>query len=379
MNNRIGFYKDVKIFKLILNILKKVVGSECDFMCVSGPGSSPSKIYMFKDNKNHIFAVKLCEKNLSRVSLLKEAKNYKILLPYIKEHLPKIIYTGIVDNYEIMISKSNGVDSLYSSMISNKKTIESYLGLWKEFLLSITNMWSSTIDYNYQTEKNPRNNKNRIKRIKKGVYEVLFSIFKNDNYIYYPVVVNGIEYISLFDTFKIISEVDMPNFGIICHGDPQPSNIVITKDEDWYLVDWEWSGKNHDFRMMFSHLFGWWPTRMISLKKVHDMIIKDKKIFINYDIMCDNEIKLFQNEAYMHVNNVFNINEKDSDDINRFLSLLYLGDIRFLNIWEKYDYLPLLFGEAIKTANYVINKNINSINTAFTFTGRKYEKKKNNR
>lgn len=378
MNNKLELYKDVKLFNLILNELKKIVGTECNFICVSNPGSSPSKVYMFKDNENHIFAVKLCNKNLSRVSLLKEAMNYEILVPYMEEHLPKIIYTGIIDNFEIMISESRGIDSLYSSMISNKKPTEYYLELWKKVLFSITDMWKKTKEHNYQSEKNPRNNVERIKRIKNGVHEALFNIFKNEDYINYPIVVNGIEYISLDTAFKIISEVGTPKFGVTCHGDPQPSNVVITDNKDWYLVDWEWSGKNHDFRIMFSHLFGWWPTRMVRLKEIPGILIKNKKIFINYCVSNYNEISLFQMEVYKRISDVLNISINDFNDINRFLSLLYLGDIRFLKIWEKYDYLPMLLGEAIKTANYVVNKDIKNIDDKFTFMGDKNEKTKDN-
>ncbi len=373
MNNKTELYKDAKLFNIILNELGRIVGTECNFICVSSPGSSPSKVYMFKDNQNHIYAVKLCNRNLSRVSLLKEAKNYEILVPYMKDHLPKIIYTGIIDNFEIMISESKGVDSLYSSIILNKNTTEYYLDIWSKVLVSIVNMWKETKEYNYDSEKNPRNNKERIKRIKDGVYKTLLSFLRDDDCIYYPIVVNGIEYISLNETFKIIRKVGPPKFGVTCHGDPQPSNIVVTDDKNWYLVDWEWSGKNHDFRIMFSHFFGWWATRMIRLKKSSGISIKSKKIVINYEISNYNEIDLFQQMAYKLVNKVLKISKNDSSDINRFLALLYLGDIRFLKIWEKCDYLPLLIGEAIKTANYVENKNIKNVDRMFTFMGDKNE------
>lgn len=373
MYSKLNSYKDIKLFIMILNILKKVVGVKCNFVCVSTPGSSPSKVYMFKDDNDRIFAVKLCDKRLARVSLLKEAENYKVLLPHLKEHLPRIIYTNVIKNYEIMISESKGIDNMYSSMISNKKTIEYYFVIWKDILVTIMNMWKNTMNYNYQPEKNPRKSKNRIERIKKGVYDILQYKFKIDNFFFYPVVINGIEYISLDETFKEIYNIGLPRFGITCHGDPQPSNIVIDNKNKWYLVDWEWSGKNHDFRIMFSHLFGWWPTRMISLKNVTDIEIKNNKIYINYKIVNNSIVKLFQKESYKQLKKIFDITISDNDDINRFLSLLYLGDVRFLEIWGKKEYLPLLIGEAVKTANYIKDRKIKKINQLFTFMG-VYEK-----
>ena len=188
------------------------------------------------------------------------------------------------------------------------------------------------------------------------------------------IIINGKEYQSLNDTFDEIKNISSPTFGITCHGDPQPSNIIISNKNKWYLVDWEWSGKNHDFRLMFSHLYGWWVTRMINIKNTPEFIVENNKLIINYEI-CKNElIDKFQLISNKVLKKYFDISVQDEKDINRFLALLYLGDIRFLDIWDKPDYLPILIGEATKTVNYLKFQS-EDINLNFTYKneGDEYE------
>lgn len=365
-NNIINTYKDSKIFYVINKILYKTIGSECKLLYVSGPGSSPSKVYMFKDESEKMYAVKVCDINISRVSLFDEANNIEFLKPFLKKHLPNIIYVGKYKNLEIMISECFGVDSFFSSFSLNKKPMEFYLDIWEKVLIEIMNMWKNSKDYNYSSSMNPRNNKARIERIENGVFNSEYNGYNLGSLKNLKIEVNGVEYLSIQDIFDEISKILEPKFGVTCHGDPQPSNIVISEDDDnWYLVDWEWSGKNHDYRLMFSHLYGWWATRLITLKSSPVFKVKDKKIIINYEVIKNDVISDFQNITFKMLQNNFNISEKDFDDINRFLALLYLGDIRFLNIWGRLDYLPVLIGESIKTVNYIKDKN-SYINKNFT-------------
>lgn len=368
-NNGINSYKDSKIFDIISKILYKTIGSKCELLYISSPGSSPSKVYMFKDENNKMYAVKICNINISRVSLYNEVKNAELLKPYLKTHLPKIIYIGKYKDFEIMISECFGIDNFFTSYSLNKKPIQFYLKIWSKVLLEIINTWRNSKSYDYDPNLNPRNNNNRIKRIEKGVLNVEYNGYSINSIKHLKVEINGIEYFSLEDTFNEIKKIKNPDFGVVCHGDPQPSNIIISENDDnWYLVDWEWSGKNHDYRLMFSHLYGWWGTRLLSLKKFSTFEVLDGKLIINYEVSKNDEINEFQNMSWEILKNHFDLDASDIDDINRFLSLLYLGDVRFLNIWGRLDYFPVLIGEAIKTIGFVKDKK-RKINQNFTIKG----------
>ena len=80
--NNYDFYKESKIFNIITKLLYNKTGSKCNFFYISSPGSSPSKVYMFKDNDNNMYAVKICKANLSRVSLYDEVDNLKKIYPF---------------------------------------------------------------------------------------------------------------------------------------------------------------------------------------------------------------------------------------------------------------------------------------------------------
>lgn len=372
-NSDVSNYKDSKIFYIINKILYKTIGTECKLLYISGPGSSPSKVYMFKDDSNRMYAVKICDINISRVSLYDEAKNIEFLKPFLNKHLPKIIYIGRYKNLEIMVSECFGVDSFFSSYSLNKKPLHFYLDIWSNVLLEIMNMWKNSKNYAYDSNLNPRNNINRIMRIKNGVLNTEYNGYNLNSIKHLKIVVNGVEYLSLEDIFSEINKITDPDFGVTCHGDPQPSNIIISEnDSNWYLVDWEWSGKNHDYRLMFSHLYGWWGTRLLNLKEFSSFKVKNGKLIINYDIIKNEEITEFQSIALKMLRENFDLTDNNINDINRFLALLYLGDARFLNIWGRFDYLPVLIGEAAKTISYIKDKKV-QINKNFTIGDDVYE------
>lgn len=359
-------YKTIDIINIIQKIFKKELNIDCTFIYVSGPGSSPSKVYMFKDIDGKLYATKICDKNIARVSLLKEIENFRILYPYLKDHLPKILYYGIYQNYEILITESKGIDNFYTSLVSNKKPLEIYLNIWEDIVINLFEMWKKTKTYHYNKDANPRNNQKRIERIEKGIYELAYNNYKLNEIKNYPIIINGIEYFSLNEAMSLIKNVGDPSFGVTCHGDPQPSNVIIDDQNNWYLVDWEWSGTNHDFRIMVSHLYGWWATRMLNVTLLPVFEVYNKKVLIKYNVQEDNTIKNFQKIVYELLNKNFDISSSDTIDINKFLALLYLGDIRFLTIWEREYFLPVLLGEAIKTLNYCKNKD-KKVDDHFTF------------
>ena len=39
--------------------------------------------------------------------------------------------------------------------------------------------------------------------------------------------------------------------------------MLVDEEGRWYLIDWEWAGDHHDWRMMLSHLVGSWYVQDI--------------------------------------------------------------------------------------------------------------------
>jgi hypothetical protein len=72
------------------------------------------------------------------------------------------------------------------------------------------------------------------------------------------VVVNGTDLGTIGSALDRVAQLAPPRITVACHGDPQPRNVLLDADLVWHLIDWEWSGLLHDWRMMVSHLVGWW-------------------------------------------------------------------------------------------------------------------------
>lgn len=141
--------------------------------------------------------------------------------------------------------------------------------------------------------------------------------------------------------------------GVVCHGDPQPSNIVVGNSDEWYCVDWEWAGSNQDWRMMLSHLHGWWSTRCLALVAEPSAGVSGGCLKITYDAFLPAHLRPYQGIAMQAALAMSdgNLCEEDIRDINRFLAALYFGELRFLGLWGREAFASAILGQAVITIN----------------------------
>lgn len=76
-------------------------------------------------------------------------------------------------------------------------------------------------------------------------------------------VVNDVDHGPLEAVLARLARVPPPAVHVACHGDPQPRNVLVDDNGCWHLVDWEWAGLHQDWRMMCSHLAGWWNVESV--------------------------------------------------------------------------------------------------------------------
>jgi len=141
---------------------------------------------------------------------------------------------------------------------------------------------------------------------------------------------------------------------VVCHGDPQPSNIIVEREGNaWYCVDWEWSGSHHDWRMMFAHLYGWWPTRCAMLASESVVRANNNLLVIEHDTFLPNHLRRYQDIVLSTISMMPDgfLDEIAASDINRFLAALYFGELRFLSLWEREAFAPSMLAQAVIAAN----------------------------
>lgn len=326
-----------------------------ELILISPPGSSGARVSVFKSSDGtSLYAVK-CTRE-TRVSLSDEVAKWEILAKYIPSHLPKILWVGRVEGYETIISECYGVHTLHNLIASGDLPHDQLQSIWEDVVDTIVCIWSNSKTYPFDRDLSPRDFSQRMERIASGLYGKnvfgmkLSEIWNKDIYV------NGKVYPSLDDTLKSISSIGDPSFGVTCHGDPQPSNIIVGRDDaSWYCVDWEWSGPNHDWRMMASHLYGWWFTRSIMLKEKPTIRIAKEGVYLNYRVFLPDHLRSYPKITLKILERSFgdNLNKNARQDINRYLSALYLGDLRFLEIWNRENFAIPLLGQGIITAKEV--------------------------
>ena len=353
------------IVSVAMKAVQMMVGDNTspELVVVSDPGSSGARVFLIKHPRSNItYAVK-CVKN-GRVSLIEEIARRAIIEPFLSAHLPKILSIQCIGEYEVMISECGGEQSLHSLIINSLLPQSRLRSIWHDVTEILTGIWQETRYYPFMDKLCPRYHQTRCQRITDGVYALEFNGISISDCVSMPIIINGEEYPSIQNTISEIFLVGDPKFGVVCHGDPQPSNVIVNQDCSWMLVDWEWSGRHHDWRAMVSHFYGWWPTRCLTLIDEPQIRIEKGKIHIDYELSFSSHVLAFQGAAIsayrtMSEDNAFS--SGDVEAINRYLATLCFGELRFLRLWKRECYLVPLLAEAVKIGAYLRGRSVPGI------------------
>lgn len=353
-----------------MKAVQMIVGDDAspELVIVSDPGSSGARVFIIRHpHSDRTYAVK-CVKN-GRVSLAEEVARREVIKPFFLDHLPEVLLIQHFGGYEVMISECRGEQTLHSLIINSLMPQNQLRRIWHEVASTLIGTWQQTKYYPFMDMLCPRYHKARCQRITDGVRSLVVDGIRISDCISMPTIINGEEYPSIKESLLQIEPISSPAFGVTCHGDPQPSNIVVNQNCFWSLVDWEWSGKHHDWRTMVSHLYGWWPIRCLVLLTEPKIGISQGRLHINYSLMLPAHIAEYQQEAisaYQAMSEDGKHSLSDATDINRYLATLYFGELRFLHFWSRQCYLVPFLAEAIKTGAHLMG-HPRSTDSPFTF------------
>ncbi len=332
------------LYQQIANASIKEFLRHSSFELVKTPpnGSSGSEVYIFRDQKTLSMHAVKCAKN-PRVTFREEKERKEKLEQYLGHYLPGHVEVSYVNDTDVLISSARGVYTL-QQIIETKPTLNSF-AIWESVLGQVYATWKHSAYSGFDVERNPRHHQKRCMRVLNGLGELKISNISFADYMNKPMLVNGVRHQSLFNIMRKIAAVHSPEFSVACHGDPQPSNIVVGHNS-WYFVDWEWSGKQHDWRIMYSHLYGWWQSRFNKNLMRPEIKIEKGLISLQYKTEIPQSIRKYQQATkalFYKMTNVRRVQD-DFDDLNRFLALLYLGEAR----WRTRDAVIPLLGAAIE-------------------------------
>ncbi len=333
-------------------LLKKFGITDSELEVVSTPGSSQSRVYIFR-NSNNLVAVKVSRNDINRrVTLEDEVKNRKAILDFLPHHTAKVYWLGKYDKHDILIYECIGEATLHSEYMQRNIAANELRKIWFDVVEKVTDMWASSMVPATAQTKFARNYEERLFRISEGLKSL--PVGDNDatlfDYYYLPVTVNGEKTISVAEMLDRFRAYIKPEFTVTCHGDPQPSNVIINPQNlEWNLIDWEWSGTGHDWRMMAAHLYGWWKTRTVSFADTPSLRVSDSGIAINYDLdssgFCE-EMDIVVKRLNDQFGLKKNVNDREAFEL--FIALLLIGEIRFTHIWRRENHTPYLLGEALR-------------------------------
>lgn len=319
------------------------------------PGSSGSRVVIFRNaHTGHFYAVKCASE--PRVSMKKEATNRDSLAHFMPNRVPSVLWEGEIEGRSVLVSECAGLGTLHSLILNGDVPLDELSAVWSEFLTELRVMWRVSRCGGFDEGAAPRPYVARLERVKNGVLGCRIGSVNLSGCWTMPILVNGAQCPSLAESFASLARMGAPSYSVTCHGDPQPNNIVVGS-EGWKCIDWEWSGPGHDWRMLASHLYGWWPSRCQVLLSSAHAEVRSGQLIINFDAELPSHLHPFQRLSEKAIRaEATDANEaRWTADVNRYLATLYFGETRFLNIWGRAAFAAVQIGQASLTMAEVLN------------------------
>src|SRR3989339_285110 len=286
-----------EIVRVATKAMRMMLGEQDDpeLVLISFPGSSGARVSIFRhSHTNFLYAVK-CVIG-SRVSLVDEIGKREILVPYLRSYLPRVLWCQVVDGFEVMISECRGVHTLHHLIMNSDMPHRRLLAVWKDVVESLVNMWKSS-QHQFKESLCPRFFCSRLQRIKSGVNSTVIGGVKLADCWNLPIVVNGNKYSSISESFEKVASIGKPTKGVVC--------------------------------------------------------VTQNQLVIEHDAFIPNHLQPYKDVALSAASMMLGgiPDEETVNDINRFLAILYFGELRFLELWGREVFAASIFAQAVITAN----------------------------
>ncbi|MEW6407995.1 MAG: hypothetical protein AB1465_04865 [Patescibacteria group bacterium] len=232
-----------------------------------------------------------------------------------------------------------------------KSMLSEVIDVWRKTKRQVLNCDPDDIPFSYDPRK-------RTQRVIRALQELEIEseekTYRLGDHFDKPVYVNGVLYPSFGEITKQLLAFYPPTVLVTCHRDLNADNFMISLvngEPHWTLIDWEWAGENHDWRLGFSHLIGWWKANAIYLRRDPTSRLIDNSIMINYDIrtpnVCRDIITLCKDMGKEFGREVSDDNLESQ--LKLYVATYLLGEVRFVEGRAREEYIIPLIGEGIVT------------------------------
>ncbi|MGH3370145.1 MAG: hypothetical protein ACRDPR_09090 [Nocardioidaceae bacterium] len=218
-------------------------------------GSSGATVSILEQTDGELLAVKAARG--PRVSAIDQQAARAAIAPYFGEgRLPRVLFAGEQDAEDLLVTECPAVRTLADVAMSDGP-VQPVLGVWTDVVNTLAAVWSRSARPGFDPDLATRNHGLRWGRAVKALQWVFEELGLADA-PWRHLVVNDVDHGPLDEILDRLAGIPLPAVHVACQGDPQPRNVLVDEDGEWHLIDWEWAGLHQDWRMMTSHLVGWW-------------------------------------------------------------------------------------------------------------------------
>ncbi|WP_107103055.1 phosphotransferase family protein [Wenjunlia vitaminophila] len=217
-------------------------------------GSSGALVRIVQRPDGTLVAVKTARN--PRVPAIQQARARDTIAPYFGARLPEVLFAGHHHGSDTLITRCPSVTTLADAALRPGPTTQA-AAIWTEVTEALCQVWLQSARPGFEPALATRKHTLRLERGRHGLHHAAHHLrIPIDGQ--HHIIVNGTDHGSLDRMLHRLAALRTPAIRVACHGDPQPRNILLDHAGQWHLVDWEWSGHHQDWRMMTSHLVGWW-------------------------------------------------------------------------------------------------------------------------
>jgi len=214
-----------------------------------------------------------------RVTAVEQQLAREAINDWFPGRLPAVLFAGKVSSLDVLVTECPS-----SGTLADLVTVDPVAAqhVWADVVGHVQRVWQASARPGFDAAAATRNHQMRWQRARAGLNWSL------DRLGIGPVsgrlVVNGADLGTLDGVLRRLGTVPAPLVHVACQGDPQPRNVLVDTARKWHLVDWEWAGTHHDWRMLVSHLLAWWQIENFHTAASGDVTISQRgDLELSYD------------------------------------------------------------------------------------------------
>jgi hypothetical protein len=304
-------------------------------------GSSGATVYLLQQPDGRTVATKICR--TPRVDARAQAQRRHVIAGHLGTHLPRIVAA----DRDVLVTECPAVHTL-AELINDCGPAPALRAIWIDVVTVLTGLWRSTAVRGFVPRRATRNHELRCQRGIQGLNRLLAQLHPSLPALD-ALTVNGTRGSWATVTQRLVS-LGQPAFRVTCHGDPHAGNVLVDPPDRWYLIDWEWTGNHHDWRMMASHLVGSWYVQDLLATGTGTAARHGTGLVLDYTVAATPLLDALGGVAgpAFRVLTTPDRWYQDLEDIARHTALLLLREIPRAVRAGRFDQVAPLLGECVK-------------------------------